>query len=145
MLNERCDLCRDAGGRLIWSDERCRVVLVADDDYPGYCRVIWNEHVAEFSDLLSADRQHLMEVVYSVEKAVRSVQNPDKINLASLGNMTPHLHWHIIPRWRNDRNYPQAIWASAVRDGDVSHAQGVPAALTAEICKLLSISSGRGH
>ena len=37
---------------------------------------------------------------------------PDKVNLAALGNMVPHLHWHVIPRWRGDRHFPDAIWAA---------------------------------
>jgi diadenosine tetraphosphate (Ap4A) HIT family hydrolase len=38
------------------------------------------------------------------------------MNLASLGNMTPHLHWHVIPRWRDDRHFPGPIWGSPQRD-----------------------------
>jgi diadenosine tetraphosphate (Ap4A) HIT family hydrolase len=40
---------------------------------------------------------------------------PDKINLASLGNVVPHLHWHVIPRWRDDSHFPAPIWATAKR------------------------------
>ena len=47
-----------------------------------------------------------------MEEAQQSVLAPDKINLASLGNMVPHLHWHVIPRWRGDRHFPDPIWAA---------------------------------
>jgi len=50
-----------------------------------------------------------------VETAVREIARPDKINLASLGNMVPHVHWHVIPRWADDVNFPDAIWAAARR------------------------------
>lgn len=112
-----CDLCRNPGGDVLWSDDRCRVVLVADDRFPGYCRVVWSHHVSEMTDLAVADREHLMRVTWAVESALRTVQQPDKINLASFGNMTPHLHWHVIPRWRDDSHFPQSIWSAPERDG----------------------------
>ena len=37
---------------------------------------------------------------------------PDKMNLASLGNLVPHLHWHVIPRFENDPHLSAAIWAA---------------------------------
>ncbi|MEX3526586.1 MAG: HIT family protein [Burkholderia sp.] len=107
-----CVFCREDGGELLWKDERLRVVLASGaTDYPGFCRVIWQTHVAEFSDLDLADRSHLMLVVAAVERAVRRVMQPDKVNLASLGNQVPHVHWHVIPRFSNDAHFPQPIWA----------------------------------
>ncbi len=91
-----CELCAQTGGELLWRDKRCRVVLVADPDYAGFCRVIWHAHVREMTDLTAAEQAHCMRVVFAVERALRDVLNPHKINLASLGNMTPHLHWHVI-------------------------------------------------
>ena len=84
-------------------------------DYPGFCRVIWGAHVAEFSDLGEPERAHLMRVVYAVERAVRRVMQPNKVNLASLGNMVPHVHWHVIPRFSNDAHFPQPVWAPRQR------------------------------
>jgi diadenosine tetraphosphate (Ap4A) HIT family hydrolase len=40
---------------------------------------------------------------------------PDKVNLASLGNVVPHLHWHVVPRWTDDSHYPAPIWSAAAR------------------------------
>lgn len=110
-----CELCTATGGELLWRDARCRVVLVADDDYPGYCRVIWGAHVAEMTDLTPDERGHLMAVVFAVETALRRIVAPRKINLASLGNLTPHLHWHVIPRRSDDRHFPGAIWGAPQR------------------------------
>jgi len=110
-----CELCTSMGGELVWQDESCRVVLVDDAAYPGFCRVILKRHVAEMSDLDQGERQHLMNVVHAVECAVRLALQPDKINLASLGNVVPHLHWHVIPRWCEDRHFPSPIWAEPRR------------------------------
>jgi diadenosine tetraphosphate (Ap4A) HIT family hydrolase len=132
-----CELCRSAGGELLWQDELCRVVLVAEPDYPGFCRVIWQRHVAEMSDLAAADRRHVMHVVNAVELAVRTTMRPDKINLASFGNMTPHLHWHVIPRWRDDVHFPQAIWGVAQR-APTPRAAAVASDLTRAIVQALA-------
>jgi len=114
-MSEQCELCREDGGEVIHRNDRLRVVLVDDADYPGFCRVIWNAHVAEMSDLPPADRAILMRAVCQVESALREVLQPEKINLASLGNMVPHLHWHVIPRFADDAHFPHPIWAQAVR------------------------------
>lgn len=110
-----CELCNSPGGAILWEDEFCRVVSVADADYPGFCRVVLNRHAREMTDLPPGERQRLMAVVFAVEAALRDALMPDKINLASFGNMTPHVHWHVIPRWRSDRHFPNPVWGSAQR------------------------------
>jgi diadenosine tetraphosphate (Ap4A) HIT family hydrolase len=110
-VSEGCPLCDSAGQDILWQDGFCRVVLVDDPDYPGFCRVILNAHVKEMTDLPPAERQRLMITVMKVEDALREQLAPDKINLASLGNLVPHLHWHVIPRFRDDRHFPDAVWA----------------------------------
>ena len=113
-----CELCQSPGGELLWQDELCRVIRVGGAEgeaFPGFCRVVWRAHVAEMSDLPAADRQHLLAVVLATERAVREIMHPDKINLASLGNVVPHLHWHVIPRWRDDRHFPNPVWCAAAR------------------------------
>jgi diadenosine tetraphosphate (Ap4A) HIT family hydrolase len=110
-----CELCEGGAGEVLWSSDLCRVVLVDEPDYPGYCRVILNRHAKEMTDLKAGEREALMEVVFAVEQALRDVLAPDKINLASLGNQIPHLHWHVIPRWRSDRHFPAAVWAQPRR------------------------------
>ncbi|MDB5842656.1 MAG: family hydrolase [Herminiimonas sp.] len=113
-----CDLCDETGGEVILHAEKFRVVLVDDAQYPGFCRVVWNAHVREMSDLPATDRTLLMEAVWGVEMAVREVMMPAKMNVASLGNMVPHLHWHVIPRHADDAHYPNPVWAATQRDAD---------------------------
>ena len=110
-----CELCDSEGGALLWRSELLRVVRVDDADYPSLCRVICNAHVKEMTDLEEAQRQYFMQVVFAVEQVLRNLLNPAKINLASLGNQTPHLHWHVIPRFTSDRHFPQPVWAAPMR------------------------------
>ncbi len=111
-----CELCEQAGGTVLWRDDRVRVVRVEDPDYPSFCRVIWNDHVKELTDLPRPDREYSLEVVCAVELSLRRSLRPDKINVASLGNMTPHLHWHVIPRFADDRHFPNPVWAQPSRE-----------------------------
>ncbi len=106
-----CELCASSGGDLIHQGELFRVVLVDDPNYPGFCRVIWRDHVKEVTDLHELDRMLMMDVMWQVEQVVRDVMQPEKINLASLGNIVPHLHWHVIPRYTDDAHFPAPVWA----------------------------------
>jgi len=139
-LSRTCELCTSTGGELLWQNALCRIVSIGDPDYPGFCRVILNRHAAEMSDLPADEQQALMHIVFTVEAVVRDVVQPDKINLASLGNMVPHVHWHVIPRWREDRCFPNPIWAAAQRTSTVIPTADGPALvrqLTVELAKRL--------
>lgn len=114
-LDCECEFCGAPGGEVVWENALCRVVMVDEPDYPGYCRVILHTHRQEMTDLSAAERIQLMNVVFAVERALRRLYQPDKVNLASLGNMTPHVHWHVIPRWRDDPHFPHPIWAAPQR------------------------------
>ena len=107
-----CELCAGDGGELLYRADKYRVVLVDDAQYPGFCRVIWQEHVKEMTDLAVSDRDLFMRAVWQVESALRTVMQPEKINLACFGNMTPHLHWHVIPRYPDDVHFPNPVWGS---------------------------------
>ena len=110
-----CPLCSPREERVVWRDDTLRVILADEPDYVGFTRVIVNAHVAEMTNLRPRERNELMRKVYAVETVLRQVLAPDKINLAGLGNMVPHLHWHVTPRFHDDPTWPDAIWAPAKR------------------------------
>ncbi len=113
-----CPLCQPAVHDLVHRNDELRVLLVDDAEYPGYCRVIWNAHVAEMTELAPAQIARLMGAVLAVEDALRTTLQPHKVNLASLGNLVPHLHWHIVPRYADDAHFPQPIWGERQREPD---------------------------
>lgn len=119
-----CVLCRDdlkpEEGQLVWRGDDCRVILVNDPDLPGFCRVIWNRHVAEMTDITHGERDHLMTLVFALEQAIRKVMHPDKVNIAALGNMVPHIHWHVIPRFKDDAFFPGSIWSARTQQASKS-------------------------
>ncbi|MES2296232.1 MAG: HIT family protein [Pseudomonadota bacterium] len=142
MKEPTCELCAlAAAGTPLYRDARLMVVLVDEPDYPGFCRVIWNAHVREMSALDEADRLALMQVVWRVERAVLDVMVPHKVNLASLGNMTPHLHWHVIPRYLHDAHFPTPVWGPPQRASDpeqLAARRALLPALAAAITRSLS-------
>ena len=109
--NSNCALCTDVGGELVWQNDDLRVIMVDDAHFVAFMRVVWQAHVSEMTDLLPAQRSALMKTVCLVEDVMRQVLKPTKVNLASLGNITPHLHWHVIPRFADDVNFPNPVWA----------------------------------
>ena len=117
MADSICPLCRRDAEIVLWQDADCRVLMTPQAGYPGFCRVIWHEHVREMTDLSVEQRTHMMTVVWAVEAALRQELMPAKINLASLGNQVPHLHWHVIPRFDDDAHFPDAVWAVPRRAG----------------------------
>ena len=137
-----CTLCLAEMETTIWRDGSCRVILAGDPDYPGFCRVVWHEHVAEMSDLTAPAQRHLMNVVLATESALRQLMQPDKINLASLGNVVPHLHWHVVPRFRDDKHFPQPVWGIPQREGARREAPAVEALAGAIVTALTELTAG---
>ena len=111
-----CPLCDGVGGRLVFDGSKLRVIHAVEANFPAFYRVVWKDHVAEWSDLSPGDRALCMEAVAVVEQRMRDALAPAKINLAALGNMVPHLHWHVIARFDWDSHFPQPIWGARQRE-----------------------------
>ena len=116
---------------LVWRGERLRVIRANEVGFPAFYRVVWNAHVAEFSDLSASERAHCMDVVVAVEQALREHLSPTKVNVAALGNMVPHLHWHVIARFEWDSHFPSPVWAAAQRPSPVAQEDAVRSRLPA--------------
>jgi diadenosine tetraphosphate (Ap4A) HIT family hydrolase len=140
MATQACVFCDSLGGELIWQDDFCRVVLVEDAHYIGFCRVILNKHVKEMTDLAPEERARIMNVTFVVEAVLREVLQPEKINLASLGNKTPHIHWHVIPRFKLDTHFPETIWSDAQRASIPQKIESLKSLLTTKISEAIKRS-----
>jgi diadenosine tetraphosphate (Ap4A) HIT family hydrolase len=87
------------------------VILNRDQFFPGYTLLFTKNHVTELFHLDRELRAALMEEVSLVAQALYTVFTPAKINYELLGNMVPHIHWHIVPRFSSDPLWPRPIWA----------------------------------
>ena len=110
-----CTLCETDGGLLVFRDEKFRIIQADEAGFPAFYRVVWTQHVAEFSGLSSEDRNSCMNAVVLIEKILRRELQPLKVNLAALGNVVPHLHWHVIARFDWDSHFPAPVWATPLR------------------------------
>ena len=117
-MTSPCPLCTPTNEKILYLSDLYRIIYVDDPAWPGFCRIILNAHAAEMSDLPIEHRSAIMKAVCVTESVLRELMHPDKINLASLGNVVPHVHWHVIPRWENDTHFPDPIWATAKRAWD---------------------------
>ncbi len=102
---------------------QCYVLLNRDQFFPGYAFVVAKEHVTELFHLERSARAALVEEVNSIALALNSLFKPDKMNYELLGNMVPHMHWHLVPRFRSDPLWPRPIWAEPHEEAVLTPAQ----------------------
>ncbi|HEY5522375.1 MAG TPA: HIT family protein [Desulfuromonadaceae bacterium] len=109
-----CPMCRrwdtDSDLRII-ELPHSYVILNRDQFFPGYTLLFTKYHATELFHLDRDARTALMEEVSSVAKALYTIYAPAKINYELLGNMVPHIHWHIVPRFSSEPLWPLPIWA----------------------------------
>ena len=140
-----CPLCETDGGSLIFKNDQLRVIQAVEAGFPAFYRVVWNQHVAEFSDLSPSERNACMNAVVAVELVLREQLKPTKINLAALGNAVPHLHWHVIARFDWDSHFPGSVWAAPQRAADVDKVERL-ALQCGQVNRVLSEAlAARGH
>lgn len=126
-----CALCLGDGGLLLWRGAGLRLVRADEALHPAWWRLVCDAHVAEFTDLDALARASCIDALALLEQAVREALQPDKVNLASFGNVVSHLHWHVIARWRDDAHWPQPSWGPPLRGADPSRLDALRARLAA--------------
>jgi len=106
-----CSRWQDEPGLRIAEFAQCYVVLNRDQFFPGYCLVFSKQHVTELFHLDAAVRHAVIDEVNRVAAALAAVFEPAKLNYELLGNMVPHMHWHLVPRFTTDPLWPRPIWS----------------------------------
>jgi diadenosine tetraphosphate (Ap4A) HIT family hydrolase len=80
----------------------------------------------EFSQCSYAERMMIFDLLDLIEKEMISYFKPEKINIASFGNMLPQVHWHIMARFLNDSYFPEPMWGAKQREGEAKIAPMEP-------------------
>jgi diadenosine tetraphosphate (Ap4A) HIT family hydrolase len=83
--------------------------------YTGYCVLVSRVHVAELHQLSDEIRQGFIAEACRLSRAIELEFRPLKLNVESLGNQVPHLHWHIFPRRLDDPERLKAVWLALER------------------------------
>ena len=106
-----CELTNTWPRELIIGElEYSNVVLSQDQFFLGWCLVIAKSHVIDLFELSSAARSNLDGDVKKVSGALREILKPDLFNYAAFGNVVPHLHWNVIPRYMDDTLWGGPPW-----------------------------------
>jgi diadenosine tetraphosphate (Ap4A) HIT family hydrolase len=91
--------------------------LAKNQTYRGHCQLIFDlRHAARPDQLTSDEWSAFCADLYKAQAAIVRTVHPDHINIELLGNVVPHLHWHIVPRYRNDARWGQPIWLTSLGD-----------------------------
>jgi diadenosine tetraphosphate (Ap4A) HIT family hydrolase len=118
-----CNRWKDHADLQITELEHSFVVLNRDQFFPGYTLLFTKQHVTELFHLDRTVRSGLMEEVSAVAEALFRVFKPEKINYELLGNMVPHIHWHLVPRFSDEPLWPRPIWSEPHKELLVSPAE----------------------
>ncbi len=108
-------------GRLALS----RVLLMNDARYPWLILVPERAGLAEIIDLPEADRALLMAEISAASEALKAVFQPDKLNVAALGNRVRQLHVHVLARFASDVAWPGPVWGVGLAQPYPPHMAGV--------------------
>ena len=123
-MNRRCpsELCRfladvpvSEQSQSFFETPSYRLIWAQEPGYPCWLRLIAREHVREMTHLDAESRMAIFQALCVVEQVVLEQLEPVKLNWASFGNMVPHLHWHMIPRFVDDRHFPSPSWGEPRR------------------------------
>ncbi len=86
-----------------------------ESDIP-WLKIFTQRPVKEFSESTPAEKKEIWRVLDIIEKEMLSYYHPTKINIASFGNMLPHVHWHIMARFADDTHFPEPMWGMKQRE-----------------------------
>ncbi len=85
-----------------------------------WLKIFTVEKYKELSECDGITKTVLIETMLLIEKLMISFYNPEKINIAIFGNYLPHLHIHVMARFKNDSFFPEPMWGKKQRDAKLS-------------------------
>ena len=97
---------------LLGNFELCSLLLLDDTNFPWFILVPMREQVTEIHQLTENDQQQLLKESMNFSRCLEDVFQPDKLNIAALGNVVPQLHIHHIARYKNDACWPAPVWGA---------------------------------
>lgn len=81
--------------------EASQLVLFKEQSHLGRVIVAYKDHISEPVDISPEDRAAYFEDVAKVAKAIHKAFRPDKINYGAYGDGGSHLHFHLVPKYKD--------------------------------------------
>lgn len=130
-------IARGADPEFVATLPECQVVLADEQLYRGYCILFLRDHAEHLADLPFDRQQRVWDDVARVAAAVRKTVEPVRLNYACLGNLTTHVHWHVIPRHADDPEPLHPIWVRSVSERRVALSEEERRGLIAELRRVM--------
>lgn len=90
------------------------VFVIGDHQFfRGYCLLLFKEHARELHELETNVQSALFVELMIAGRAVADTFKPWKMNYSCYGNVVPHIHWHLFPRYESDADREQTPWFHA--------------------------------
>ena len=92
-------------------------IEVEKSEIPWF-KIFTQKPYREFSECSNEEKLEIFRLLDVIEKEMLSFFKPEKINMASFGNYMPHVHWHIMARFKEDSYFPEPMWGEKQRVGE---------------------------
>lgn len=90
-------------------------IEIEESEIP-WLKIFTNKSIKEFSQCDNQTKLEIFRCLDIIEKEMLSYYKPEKINIASFGNYVPHVHFHIMSRFKEDSYFPEPMWGKKQRD-----------------------------
>jgi diadenosine tetraphosphate (Ap4A) HIT family hydrolase len=100
--------------------ENSLIIIETHQSEVPWLKIFTKELKKEFSQCTSDEKSMIWRALDIIEKSMIAYYNPEKINMASFGNMLPHVHWHISARFKEDSYFPEPMWGEKQREGQLN-------------------------
>jgi len=84
-----------------------------------WLKIFTNENLKELSMCSNEVKFEIFRCVDIIEKEMIKYYNPEKINIASFGNYVPHVHFHVMARFKEDSYFPEPMWGKKQREANL--------------------------
>ena len=107
MLDQNCAYCMKGDlvakfGYFCCEMESSNVYIFKEQSHPGRVIVAHKKHVSEIIELTDEERNQFFKDINIVSNAIHKVFNPDKVNYGAYGDTGHHLHFHLVPKYKDD-------------------------------------------
>ncbi|HIM54159.1 MAG TPA: HIT family protein [Gammaproteobacteria bacterium] len=94
------------------------IVEIEPSEIP-WVKVFTQRKIKEFSECTATEKTEIFRIIDIVEKSMLNYFDADKINIASFGNLLPHVHWHVMARFEGDSYFPEPMWGTQQRESQL--------------------------